>query len=135
MNNNKYTLNVILSIALVALLLILTFKYIIKTGPIIKLALVIDVLSIYYAYKTIKSNQKTTKNKHIIMSEIEIEPKNILKTALFGGIGAIFIIVFFMSWTDIDPGEEGFVYRPYTGGIDTSENYSKAPILLCHGMK
>ena len=56
MNNNKYILNVILSIALVALLLILTFKYIIKTGPIIKLlALVIDVLSIYYAYKTIKS--------------------------------------------------------------------------------
>ena len=55
------------------------------------------------------------------MSEIEIEPKNILKTALFGGIGAIFIIIFFMSWTDIDPGEEGFVYRPYTGGIDTSE--------------
>lgn len=61
MNNNKYTLNVILSIALVALLLILTFKYIIKTGPIIKLlALVIDVLSIYYAYKTIKS--KPTNN-------------------------------------------------------------------------
>ena len=56
MNNNKYILNVILSIALVALLLILTFKYIIKTGPIIKLlALLIDVLSIYYAYKTIKS--------------------------------------------------------------------------------
>ena len=56
MNNNKYTLNVILSIALVALPLILTFKYIIKTGPIIKLlALLIDVLSIYYAYKTIKS--------------------------------------------------------------------------------
>ena len=59
MNNNKYILNVILSIALVALLLILTFKYIIKTGPIIKLlALLIDVLSIYYAYKTIKSNPK-----------------------------------------------------------------------------
>lgn len=59
MNNNKYILNVILSIALVALLLILTFKYIIKTGPIIKLlALLIDVLSIYYAYKTIKSKTK-----------------------------------------------------------------------------
>ena len=59
MNNNKYILNVILSIALVALLLILTFKYIIKTGPIIKLlALLIDVLSIYYAYKTIKSKAK-----------------------------------------------------------------------------
>ena len=59
MNDNKYILNVILSIALVALLLILTFKYIIKTGPIIKLlALLIDVLSIYYAYKTIKSKPK-----------------------------------------------------------------------------
>ena len=64
------------------------------------------------------------------MSEIEIEPKNILKTALFGGIGAIFIIIFFMSWTDIDPGEEGFVYRPYTGGIDTSENYSEGTYFI-----
>ena len=44
------------------------------------------------------------------MSEIEIEPKNILKTTLFGGIGLILVSLFFMSWTDVNPGEEGFIY-------------------------
>ncbi|MBM77705.1 MAG: hypothetical protein CL846_04425 [Crocinitomicaceae bacterium] len=64
MNNNKYYLNVILSVALVALLLILTFKYVVKTGPIIKLfALLIDALSVLYAYKTIK-NKPINKNKN-----------------------------------------------------------------------
>jgi hypothetical protein len=29
------------------------------------------------------------------MSEIEIEPKNLLKTVLFGGIGGILLITFF----------------------------------------
>ena len=40
------------------------------------------------------------------MSEIEIEPKNILKATLFGGIGLILVSLFFMSWTDVNPGEE-----------------------------
>ena len=60
------------------------------------------------------------------MSEIEIEPKNILKTTLFGGIGIILVSLFFMSWTDVNPGEEGFIYRPYT---------QKERFLLHHGMK
>jgi hypothetical protein len=64
MDKNKYYLNVILSIALVALLLILTFKFVIKTGPIIKLlALLIDGLSVFYAYKTIK-NKPINKNNN-----------------------------------------------------------------------
>ena len=52
------------------------------------------------------------------MSEIEIEPQKILKTAVLGGIVLLLVSLFFMSWTDVNPGEEGFVYRPYTGGID-----------------
>ena len=64
MDKNKYYLNVILSVALVALLLILTFKFVIKTGPIIKLlALLIDALSVLYAYKTIK-NKPINKNNN-----------------------------------------------------------------------
>ena len=64
------------------------------------------------------------------MSEIEIEPKNLLKTVLYGGIGGILLIIFFMSWTDVDPGEEGFVYRPYTGGIDTNKVYNEGTYFI-----
>ena len=59
------------------------------------------------------------------MSEIEIEPKNILKTALAGGLGVILLSLFFMSWTDVNPGEEGFIYRPYTGGIEQNAVYTE----------
>jgi prohibitin 1 len=64
------------------------------------------------------------------MSEIEIEPKNILKITLFGGIGIILVSLFFMSWTDVNPGEEGFIYRPYTGGIDQSNVYTEGTVFI-----
>lgn len=64
------------------------------------------------------------------MSEIEIEPKNLLKTVLYGGIGGILLITFFMSWTDVEPGEEGFIYRPYTGGIDQESVYSEGTVFI-----
>ena len=64
------------------------------------------------------------------MSEIEIEPKNILKTALAGGLGVILLSLFFMSWTDVNPGEEGFIYRPYTGGIDQSNVYTEGTVFI-----
>ena len=64
------------------------------------------------------------------MSEIEIEPKNILKTTLFGGIGIIVVSLFFMSWTDVNPGEEGFIYRPYTGGIDQTNVYTEGTVFI-----
>jgi len=64
------------------------------------------------------------------MSEIEIEPKNILKTALIGGVGVILLSLFFMSWTDVNPGEEGFIYRPYTGGIEQSKVYTEGTVFI-----
>ena len=64
------------------------------------------------------------------MSEIEIEPKNILKTTLFGGIGIIVVSLFFMSWTDVNPGEEGFIYRPYTSGIDQTNVYTEGTVFI-----
>ena len=64
------------------------------------------------------------------MREIEIEPKNILKTTLFGGIGIILVSLFFMSWTAVTPGEEGFIYRPYTGGIDQTNVYTEGTVFI-----
>jgi len=46
--------------------------------------------------------------------------KNLL-TLIFGGLAALSILIFFlMSWRDIKPGWEGFLFKPYSGGIDTS---------------
>ena len=64
------------------------------------------------------------------MSEIEIEPKNILKATLFGGIGLVLGSLFFMSWTDVNPGEEGFIYRPYTGGIEQNASYTEGTVFI-----
>ena len=64
------------------------------------------------------------------MSEIELEPKTILKTTLFGGIGIILVSLFFMSWTDVNPGEEGFIYRPYTGGIEQNTVYTEGTVFI-----
>ncbi len=47
---------------------------------------------------------------------------DVLKNIKFIAIGlAVFIglIFFFMAWEDVEPGEEGFIYRPYGGGVDT----------------
>jgi regulator of protease activity HflC (stomatin/prohibitin superfamily) len=44
--------------------------------------------------------------------------KNIKYIAL-GAVVLFGLIFFFMAWEDVEPGEEGFVYRPYGGGIDS----------------
>jgi regulator of protease activity HflC (stomatin/prohibitin superfamily) len=42
------------------------------------------------------------------------------------GVGAlILIIVLFASWADVDPGQEGFIYRPYGGGVESDLVYSE----------
>ncbi len=30
-----------------------------------------------------------------------------------------------MSWQDVDPGEEGFIYRPYNDGVSTDVAYNE----------
>ena len=66
MNNNKYYLNVIFSVTLVALLLILTLYYIkrIRIPYILVPVLLIDGLSVLYAYKTIKNKPTNKKNNN-----------------------------------------------------------------------
>jgi len=46
-----------------------------------------------------------------------------LRGILIGVISVFVIVLMFMSWSDVDPGEEGFIYRPYSGGVDTENNY------------
>jgi regulator of protease activity HflC (stomatin/prohibitin superfamily) len=58
---------------------------------------------------------------------------NIKKIAIFIGIGIIsliLLITLFSSWTDINPGEEGFIYRPYDDGVDTSHIYKEGTMMI-----
>lgn len=47
-----------------------------------------------------------------------------------GIVGVIAIIMFFMSWVDVDPGEEGFIYRPYNGGVDKEKHYTEGTYFI-----
>ena len=52
-----------------------------------------------------------------------MEIKKQIRLGIIIGSAAILLVVFLMSWTDVDPGEEGFVYSPYAGeSIDTSSS-------------
>lgn len=46
-----------------------------------------------------------------------------MKYILLGIVGLIALFIFFTSWEDVEPGEEGFIYRPYAGGVDTAYVY------------
>lgn len=52
-------------------------------------------------------------------------PKNLVIGVGIGVVSLIMVILFIMSWKDVKPGEEGFIYRPYSGGIDTSQVYQE----------
>lgn len=53
-----------------------------------------------------------------------MEPKKVVRYVALGAVGLILIIIFLSSWKDVNPGEEGFVYRPYSGGVDASYTYA-----------
>jgi regulator of protease activity HflC (stomatin/prohibitin superfamily) len=54
-----------------------------------------------------------------------METKQIVKLAGLGLFGLIGIIMLFMSWSDVDQGSEGFMYRPYSGGVDQSATFTE----------
>ncbi len=60
----------------------------------------------------------------------EIDPKKIGRYVGMGVIGLIVLVVFLMSWTDIDPGEEGFIYRPYGGGVEKQTTFGEGTIFI-----
>jgi len=53
--------------------------------------------------------------------QINIDPKKAGRYVLIGVISLVMIILFFMSWQDVEPGEQGFIFRPYGGGINVEE--------------
>jgi len=55
------------------------------------------------------------------MPDFNIDPKKVGKYLAIGVTSLIVVVVLLMSWQDVDPGEQGFVYRPYNGGIDPNE--------------
>lgn len=58
---------------------------------------------------------------------------NLKHVILAGALGVFFmvgIITFLTSWVDVDPGYEGFIYRPYGSGVDTSQAYTEGTYFI-----
>ena len=59
---------------------------------------------------------------------MEIKGLDVKKIVKFGGlgvIGLIVVVILFMSWENVNPGEEGFLYSPYGGGVETQSAYDE----------
>lgn len=55
----------------------------------------------------------------------EFDTRKIGRYVGIGVAGLILVILFFMSWQDVKPGEEGFIHRQYGGGVDTEVSYNE----------
>ena len=56
--------------------------------------------------------------------------KNIIKYVLVGAVSLTIIIMFFMSWLDVNPGEEAVAYKPYNGGINADVVYNEGTYFI-----
>jgi prohibitin 1 len=56
--------------------------------------------------------------------------ENPIKTIGLGVLGLILVIAFFMAWEDVDPGQEGFLYRPYGGGVEQNTSYDEGTYFI-----
>jgi prohibitin 1 len=56
---------------------------------------------------------------------INVDPKKVGRYVAYALIGVIALVVLFMSWKDVEPGEEGFIYRPYGGGVDKTQTFAE----------
>lgn len=59
-----------------------------------------------------------------------MELRSILKTIGLSIVGLTLLTVLFMAWVDVEPGQEGFAYRPYNGGVDLEANYSEGTYFI-----
>jgi prohibitin 1 len=57
-------------------------------------------------------------------------PKNLGRYIGLGVVALVLIILFFMSWSDVEPGEQGFIYRPYGGGVDQEITYDDGTFFI-----
>jgi prohibitin 1 len=61
---------------------------------------------------------------------IDFDSKKVVRYVSLGVVGLILVVLFFMSWKDVEPGEEGFVYRPYGGGVDQTQSYTEGSYFI-----
>lgn len=64
------------------------------------------------------------------MPQFNIDPKKLGRYIALGVLVIIALVVFLMSWQTVEPGEEGFIHRPYGGGVDQSETYNEGTYLV-----
>ena len=63
-------------------------------------------------------------------NQFNIPTKNLGRYVALGVTSLILLIMFFMSWTDVEPGEQGFIYRPYGGGVDKEVTYDDGTFFI-----
>jgi regulator of protease activity HflC (stomatin/prohibitin superfamily) len=51
--------------------------------------------------------------------------KKIILTSIGAIVGIIALITFMTSWSDVEPGNEGFMYKPYGGGLQGDIMYEE----------
>lgn len=61
---------------------------------------------------------------------LNISPKNLGRYIAIGVTALILIILFFMSWSSVAPGEQGFIYRQYGGGVDKEITYDEGTFFI-----
>ena len=60
----------------------------------------------------------------------EWDPKKIRRYISIAVIGIILLTFFFMAWKDVAPGEQGFVHKPYGGGVDKNKVYDEGTFFI-----
>lgn len=65
-----------------------------------------------------------------IKDKVNANPKNIGRLIALGVVLLIAFIMFLMSWKDVEPGEQGFIYSPYGGGVDKEVTYDEGTIFI-----
>ena len=68
--------------------------------------------------------------KDTLTDRLKINPKNLGRLVALGVVLLILFIMFLMSWTSVEPGEQGFIYRPYGGGVDQEVTYDDGTFFI-----
>jgi regulator of protease activity HflC (stomatin/prohibitin superfamily) len=60
-----------------------------------------------------------------------MESKRMVRLVAIGAVALIALIIFFNSWVDVEPGEQGFVFRPYNSpSIVEEEVYAEGTYFI-----
>ncbi len=64
------------------------------------------------------------------MEEQELEFKKIMRIGVIVAMILICGVTLYMSFQDVNPGEEGFIYRPYGAGVDRENVFTEGTQLI-----